>query len=37
MKNDLIVNTNWVIFADELTSWVQLRDDNRPALTGSPM
>ena len=37
MKNDLIVITNWVISADELNSWVQLRDDNRPALTGSPM
>ena len=36
MKNGLIVNTNWVISADELTSWAQMRDDNRPALTGSP-
>ena len=36
MENDSSVNTGWIISAEELTSWVQLRDDNQPALTGSP-
>ena len=36
MKNDTNVNTDWIISAEELTSWAQLRDDNQPALTGSP-
>ena len=36
MENDTNVNTGWIISAEELTSWAQLRDDNQPALTGSP-
>ena len=36
MKYDTHVNTDWIISTEELTSWAQLRDDNQPALTGSP-
>jgi hypothetical protein len=36
MENDTNLNSDWIISAEELTSWSQLRDDNRPALTGSP-
>ena len=36
MENGTNLNTNWIIAAEELISWAQLRDDNRPALTGSP-
>ncbi|MBW8012824.1 MAG: hypothetical protein FVQ83_16530 [Chloroflexi bacterium] len=36
MKNDPKLNTDWIISAEELTSWAQLRDANQPALTGSP-
>ena len=36
MGNDTNVNTGWIISTEELTSWAQLRDDNQPALTGSP-
>ncbi len=36
MENNINVNPDWVISAEELTSWAQLRDENRPALTGSP-
>ncbi len=36
MDNLLDLNLNWVVSAEELTSWAQVRDVNRPALTGSP-
>jgi hypothetical protein len=35
MENNTNLNTDWIISAEELTSWAKLRDDNRPALTGS--
>jgi hypothetical protein len=36
MGNDTNMKPGWIITAEELTSWAQLRDDNQPALTGSP-
>jgi hypothetical protein len=31
-----ILNPDWIISADELTSWAQIRNENLPAYTGSP-
>ena len=36
MENDTNLNTDWIISPEELTSWAQLRNDNQPALSGSP-
>jgi hypothetical protein len=36
MRNNSNLVADWIISAEELTIWAQVRNDNIPALTGSP-